>query len=163
MAVEHGSPVPQPVESSLHATCVPVHVPERTESTVSNVVAAPHVWIVAAPETVGVQRNTCSGALAVAAAQLALSALAPLVVPVNVPPAAGMAIGFAHVPTGMVVLVVEDGARLVLVVGGGGAEVLVLAVGTVVVVVPEPPASARKLDALIVPRPVTRSYPGPAV
>ena len=55
------------------------------------------------------------------------------------------------------------GARLVLVVGGGGAEVLVLTVGTVVVVLPEPPASARKLDALIVPRPVTRSYPGPAV
>jgi hypothetical protein len=59
---------------------------------VSKVVAVPlHVAIVACPETVGVHWNTRSGAIDVAP-QLPDAVLAPLVVPANVPPAAGITV-----------------------------------------------------------------------
>src|SRR6266850_2821971 len=50
--------------------------------------------MVAAPETVGVQLKTCSGALP--PPQLPARALLPLVVPVSVPPAAGTMRGLLH-------------------------------------------------------------------
>ena len=69
---------------------------------------APHVWIVAVPDVPGVHWKTCSGALALAdAAQLPESVLPPEVVPVSVPPAAGMTIGAPQLPlAGTVVVVV---------------------------------------------------------
>src|SRR5436190_10096661 len=72
--------VPQPVVSSLHASSAPgLHVPPRTYSTVSyEVCVALQVWKAAAPETEGVQANTCSGAVDVLVHEPAC-ALAPLV------------------------------------------------------------------------------------
>ena len=59
---------------------------------------APHVWIVAVPETVGVHWKTRSGALP-ELPQLPASTLVPLVVPVKVPPCAGMTVGLVQPPT----------------------------------------------------------------
>ncbi len=64
----------------------------------SNVVPAPQVWKVAVPDAAAVHRNTCSGALPVAAAQAPAWALVPLVVPVNAPPNGGSTRGLLHVP-----------------------------------------------------------------
>jgi len=52
---------------------------------VSKLVPAPHVWLVAVPETVGVHWKTISGELP-ELPQLPANTLEPLVVPVNVPP-----------------------------------------------------------------------------
>jgi len=77
---EQTSPVAQPTVSSLHASCVPPQVPLRRERTVSNWVAAPHVWIVAVPDAPGVHWKIFSGAVAVAEAH-PVTALAPAVTP----------------------------------------------------------------------------------
>ena len=98
----------------------------------SKVVPAPQVWNVAVPDAAGVQTKTCSGALEVAvAAHGPLSAPAPEVVPVKVPPPGGMTIGLAHVPAGTVVVVVL-GSRTVVVVVCGTRVVLVVDVLEVV-------------------------------
>src|SRR6188768_269762 len=79
---------PQPAESSLQASCAPVGLPLRTYSTVSKAVA-PQVVSLAVPLVVGVQVSTRSGALPVWVAHVPLAALAPLVVPLTVPPRGG--------------------------------------------------------------------------
>ena len=63
--------------------------------------------ITATPDLLGVHVNTCSGAGLVEAHEPA-SALVPLVVPLNEPPAAGSTIGAPHVP------VVPDGVGVVV-------------------------------------------------
>ena len=133
---EQASPVAQPTVSSLHAIAAPEQVPLRSDRTVSNLVAAPHVWIVAAPDAAGVHWNICSGAVAVADTQ-PLTALAPAVVPWKVPPAAGITVGAAHVPVGTVVLVVDVVGGVDVVVGGNDmlVEVRVLDVDVEVDVV----------------------------
>ena len=119
--------------SSLQPIEGPAQLPLSTESTVSNVVAAPQVWIVAVPDLAGVHWKTCSGAVLVAATQ-PLNALAPVVVPVKVPPAAGRTVGSAHVPPGSVVLVVDVGGGAVEeVVGPGDVELVVEVLDEVVV------------------------------
>jgi len=60
-------------------------------------VAAPHVWMVAVPETVGVHWKTRSGD-SPERPQLPASALVPLVVPLKVPPGAGMTVGLLQSP-----------------------------------------------------------------
>jgi predicted MFS family arabinose efflux permease len=70
-------------------------------TTVSYPVAAPsHVWIVATPDVVGVQRKTRSGALPLFA-HVPASVLAPLVVPVNEPPAAGTSVALSQAAIGV--------------------------------------------------------------
>jgi len=64
---------------------------------VSKFVPAPHVWMVAVPETVGVHWKTRSGEFAVLP-QLAGSNLVPLVVPLKAPPCAGMTVGLLQAP-----------------------------------------------------------------
>src|SRR5213594_3111951 len=62
--------------------------------------------MVAVPETVGVHWKTCSGD-SPERPQLPASALVPLVVPLKVPPTAGMAVGLLQAaPPGRVVVVV---------------------------------------------------------
>ncbi len=56
-----------------------------------------HVAIVAVPDAAGVHWKTRSGALPLSA-HVPASVLAPLVVPLNVPPAAGITVAFAHAP-----------------------------------------------------------------
>jgi hypothetical protein len=111
--------VPQRRVLSLHAIWTPpLHAPRRTDSTVSNRVAVVlQVSIVATPERLGVHAKTRSGANAVVA-QLAVRVLGPLVVPLNVPPAAGMVVA----PTQALTTVVD----------------VVVVVGVVVVVAPDP-------------------------
>ena len=70
----------------------------------SNVVAAPHVWMVAVPETVGVHWKTRSGD-SPERPQLPASALVPLVVPLKVPPWAGITVGLLQAPASVVVVV----------------------------------------------------------
>src|SRR5207247_6265742 len=70
---------------------------------VSKFVAAPHVWIVAVPETVGVHRKTRSGELP-ELPQLPACELVPLVVPLNVPPAAEMTVGLLQAPASALVV-----------------------------------------------------------
>jgi len=60
-------------------------------------VPLPQVWIAAVPEVAGVHWKTFSGE-APELPQLPASALVPLVLPVKIPPAAGMTIGVLHVP-----------------------------------------------------------------
>src|SRR5205809_5102147 len=61
--------------------------------------------MVAVPETVGVHWKTCSGD-SPERPQLPASALVPLVVPLKVPPGAGMAVGLLQAPPpGRVVVV----------------------------------------------------------
>ena len=90
---------------------------------------APHVWMVAVPETVGVHWKTRSGEFA-ELPQLPASELVPLVVPLKVPPCAGMTVGLVHAPPAGRVLVVVAVVVVVLVV-----VVVVVVVGLVVVVV----------------------------
>jgi hypothetical protein len=110
--------VPQRRVLSLHAIWTPPpHAPRRTDSTVSNRVAVVlQVSIVATPERLGVHANTRSGADAVLA-QLAVRVLGPLVVPLNVPPAAGMVVAPAQALTTVVdvVVVVVVGVTVVVV------------------------------------------------
>jgi hypothetical protein len=68
------------------------------------------VWKVAVPDADGVHKNTCSGAVEVLVHEPAC-ALAPLVVPMNVPPCGGRTIGLAQLPEPEVVGV-GDGALL---------------------------------------------------
>src|SRR5438132_7119710 len=66
--------------------------------------------MVAVPETVGVHWKTCSGD-APERPQLPASAVVPLVVPLKVPPGAGMAVGLLQAPPpGRVVVVVGAGS-----------------------------------------------------
>ncbi len=92
--------------SSLHAIWGPLlQFPWRRYRTVSYAVAAPsQVWIVATPDVAGVHRNTRSGAPALLA-QVPASVLAPLVVPLKVPPAAGMSVAFWQTGSGVAVAV----------------------------------------------------------
>jgi hypothetical protein len=71
--------------------------------------------MVAVPEVAGVQRKTRSGDVSLLA-QVPARALAPLVAPVKVPPAAGIVTGEAHVPAGGVVVVVVGASVVVVVV-----------------------------------------------
>src|SRR5437762_10287268 len=65
--------------------------------------------MVAVPETVGVHWKTCSGD-SPERPQLPASALVPLVVPLKVPPGAGMTVGLLQAPPpGGVVVVVGTG------------------------------------------------------
>ena len=92
------------------------------------------VKIVATPEMLGVHWKTCSGEFPLVAHAPA-NALAPLVVPVKTPPAAGITIGAAHVPPpgSVVELVLVVVVTLVLVVVV--TLVLVVVVTLVLVVV----------------------------
>ena len=92
---------------------------------------APQVWIVAVPETDGVHWRTRSGAFP-ELPQLPACALAPLVVPLKVPPCAGMTVGLVQ-PPGSVVVVVEVVVGVVVV--GGFRVVAVVEVVLVLVVV----------------------------
>src|SRR5437773_9089294 len=98
---------------------------------VSKLVPAPHVWMVAVPETAGVHWKTCSGEVP-ELPQLPASELVPLVVPLKVPPCAGMTGGLAHLPGSVVVVV----------------EVVVVLVGA---------TAASRFRASKLPRPVTMS------
>jgi len=68
-------------------------------------VPAPHVSMVAVPESAGVHWKTRSGALP-ELPQLPACELAPLVVPLKVPPWAGIAVGLLQAPASVVVVVV---------------------------------------------------------
>jgi len=92
-------------------------------------VLPPQVWIVAVPETVGVHWKTRSGEVP-ELPQLPACELVPLVVPLNVPPAAEMTVGLLQAP-GSVVVVVDVAAVNVVVV-----VVDVAAVNVVVVEAP---------------------------
>ena len=61
----------------------------------SKVVPAPQVWSVAVPDCVGTHCNTCSGELLVIP-HVPACVLAPAVVPVKVPPCAGMRVGLVQ-------------------------------------------------------------------
>src|SRR2546422_3890796 len=89
--------------------------------------------MVAVPETAGVHWKTRSGE-SPELPQLPASRLDPLVVPLKVPPCAGMTVGLLQSP-GRVVVVVVVGVDGVVVVGGvgGGVEVEVIVVGGPVV------------------------------
>jgi len=67
-------------------------------------VPAPHVWMVAVPETAGVHWKTRSGEVP-ELPQLPASWLVPLVVPLKVPPCAGTTAGLLQLPTRVVVVV----------------------------------------------------------
>ena len=80
----------------------------------SKVVPTPQVWMVAVPETAGVHWKTRSGEVP-ELPQLPASVLVPLVVPLKVPPCAGMTVGVLQL-AGNVVVVVEVPPVEVLVV-----------------------------------------------
>ncbi len=61
----------------------------------SKFVPAPHVWMVAVPETAGVHWKTCSGE-PTELSQVPASELVPLVAPLKVPPCAGMTVGVSQ-------------------------------------------------------------------
>src|SRR6266567_7914415 len=110
----------RPVElvhaSSLHPTSDPLaHSPLRMYSTVSKLVPAPHVSMVAVPETAGVHWKTCSGE-APELPQVPACVLVPLVVPPKVPPWAGIWVGLLQAPPASVVVVVELPLSVVVVV-----------------------------------------------
>ncbi len=76
--------------------------------------------MVAVPETAGVHWKTRSGEVS-ELPQLPSSVLVPLVVPLKVPPAAGIGVGLAQAPVGAsVVLVVEPLLGVVVVVDATG-------------------------------------------
>src|SRR5207244_6583904 len=86
------------------------HAPLRMYRTVAKVVPAPHVWIVAVPETAGVHWKARSGDPP-ELPQLPASELKPLVAPLKVPPCAGMTVGLLQPPvrvTRVVVVVVVE-------------------------------------------------------
>jgi len=88
---------------------------------VSKVVPAPHVWIVAVPETAGVHWKTRSGEVPVLP-QLPVCELVPLVVPLKVPPCAEMTVALLQLP-GRVVVVVGGLVVVVVVAAPGGVTV----------------------------------------
>src|SRR5438094_9732792 len=90
--------------------------------TLSKFVPAPHVSMVAVPESAGVHWKTRSGALP-ELPQLPACKLAPLVVPLKVPPWAGIAVGLLQAPASVVVVV----AVAIAVVVGDPVEVVVVA------------------------------------
>ena len=108
----------------------------------SKLVQVPQVWMVAVPDVDAVHWKTCSGAPPVAPAQVPLSALAPLVVPGNVPPSGGITWGLPQVPVGGVVAVDE-----VMVVD---EELDVVAAELVLVVVDEVVVEEEVADVLVV-------------
>jgi acetyl esterase/lipase len=79
---------------------------------VSKVVDVPQVSMRAVPDTPGVHWKTCSGAEAAGATQ-PLRALAPAVVPANVPPSGGIAVQAGQAPGRVVVVVVVPGGGIV--------------------------------------------------
>jgi len=78
--------------------------------------------MVAVPDAEGVHWKPFSGDVLLFA-QVPASALVPLVVPVNVPPAAGRTVGLAQVPGTRVVLVVDDTVMVEVVVPARGGMV----------------------------------------
>ena len=68
-------------------------------------VPAPHVWMVAVPDVVGVHWKTRSGARP-EIPHVPASVLVPLVVPVKVPPPAGMTVALPQAAPARVVEVV---------------------------------------------------------
>ena len=72
-------------------------------------VPAPHVWMVAVPDVVGVHWKTRSGARP-EIPHVPASVLVPLVVPVKVPPPAGMTVALPQAAPARVVEVVLEGA-----------------------------------------------------
>src|SRR5436309_22027 len=78
--------------------------------------------MVAVPETAGVHWKTCSGEPP-ELPQLPASELVPLVLPLKVPPCAGITVTWAQAPASVVV-VVEVVAGVVVVVVGGGTPVV---------------------------------------
>src|SRR5207247_2273281 len=102
-------------------------------------------WMVAVPETAGVHWKTRSGEVP-ELPQLPASVLVPLVVPLKVPPCAGMTVGVLQL-AGNVVVVVEVPPVEVLVV---------VVLGEVVVVLVGAPGLSRSRASKL-PRPVTRS------
>src|SRR5437762_14034245 len=90
----------------------------------SKVVPAPHVWMVAVPETAGVHRNTRSGE-APELPQLPSSVFVPLVVPLKVPPVAGIRVALVQVAVGVVVVVPVVVGVVVVVEAVGGVTVRV--------------------------------------
>src|SRR5207249_11050297 len=105
-------PVASGQASSLHpdATSGPEQAPLRMERTVSKLVPAPQVSMVAVPETAGVHWKTCSGELP-ELPQVPACVLVPLVVPPKVPPWAGIRVGLLQgpPPASVVVVVVAVG------------------------------------------------------
>src|SRR5207249_4845628 len=81
--------------TSVTGAAAPWHTPIPS---VLKLVPAPHVWIVAVPETVGVHWKTFSGEVS-ELPQLPVNRFVPLVVPVNVPPCAAMTVGLVQPPT----------------------------------------------------------------
>src|SRR2546425_5271 len=101
--------------------------------------------MVAVPEAVGVHWKTRSGALA-ELPQLPAWVLVPVVVPLKVPPCAGMTVGVLHAAPGRVVVVVLAGGVVVVVVvvlAGGAVVVVVEAAGGVTVRVKFPRAALK--------------------
>jgi len=89
---------------------------------VSKFVPAPHVAMVAVPETEGVHWKTSSGDVP-EFPQLPACVLVPLVVPPKVPPWAGITVGLLQAPDPASVVVVVEvvvGRFVVVVVGGLG-------------------------------------------
>src|SRR5438477_9993321 len=74
--------------------------------------------MVAVPETAGVHWKTCSGEPP-ELPQLPASELVPLVLPLKVPPCAGITVTWAQAPASVVVVVVVVAGVVVVVVGGG--------------------------------------------
>src|SRR5213593_2761463 len=97
--------------------------------------------MVAVPETAGVHWKTRSGE-SPELPQLPASRLDPLVVPLKVPPCAGMTLGLLQSPGGVVVVVVV----VVDVVGGPVVVVVVDVVGGTVVDVAVPLSSITSLE-----------------
>src|SRR2546428_8002715 len=88
--------------------------------------------MVAVPEAVGVHWKTRSGALA-ELPQLPAWVLVPVVVPLKVPPCAGMTVGVLQPAAGRVVVVELEGGAVVVVVVLGGVVVVVVAADGVAV------------------------------
>ena len=82
----------------------------------------PQVWIVAVPETVGVHWKTRSGEVP-ELPQLPACEVVPLVVPLNVPPAAEMTVGLLQAPGSVVVVVDVAAVNVVVVEAPGGVTV----------------------------------------
>src|SRR5437899_837217 len=89
-------------------------VPELPHVPASLLAPLPQVSIVAGPETAGVHWKACSGEEP-ELPQVPARLLVPLVVPVNVPPAAGMTVARLHAEPGRVVVVVVVVGRVVVV------------------------------------------------
>ena len=128
--------MPHPGVSSLHAIWAPDWQEAlRRYTIVSKSVLVPQVAIVAVPEVAGVHWKTFSGELLLVA-HVPLSVLVPLVVPLKVPPAAGMAVlALQALGTGVGVAVAPVEVGVMVGVGVRvGVRVAVAPVGVAVVV-----------------------------